>query len=92
MNINLKLEILNDIIKKKQLGLEKNQKYGYERILNYFNGEIVLELRTDRMATSSILIRWSKNLKVVDINDKFTQQIKKVQLLNNATFILSNIL
>lgn len=97
MNYNTRLDILKEIIKKEQIGLEKTQryaylntkKYGYKKILNYFNGKNVLELGTDGTATSSILVRWSKELTIVDIKDKFTQQIKKDKKLKNATFILS---
>jgi len=88
---------LNKIIKEYQNGLEGTQRYsylntkryGYEKILNYFIGKNVLELGSDGTATSSILVRWSDKLTVVDMTDKFTPQIKKDKRLNDAEFILS---
>lgn len=90
-------KVLKRIIKKHQLGIEKTQrygylntkKYGYQKINKYFIGKNVLELGTDGTATSSILVRWSKKLTVVDMTDKFSDQTKKDKRLKKAKFVLS---
>lgn len=97
MNSNSRLKILNKIIKKEQREIQHTQrysylntkKYGYKRINHNFIGDNVLELGSDGTATSSILVRWSKKLTIVDMNDKFSSQIKKDKKLKDATFILS---
>jgi len=93
-----RIEILYKIIEQKQEELQNKRmysylntkKYGYEKINNYFCGKNVLELGTDGSSTSSILIRWSTKLTIVDIYDKFTSQISKDAKLQEATFILSS--
>jgi len=67
----------------------KTKKFGYQKILENFSGSNVLELGSDGAATSSILMRWSKNLTIVDMMDKFTPLIKEDPLLSEATFIQS---
>lgn len=91
-----KLDILHELINEYQKGVSfrrysylNTKKYCYERILKNFNGEKVLELGSDGTATSSILVRWSKSLTIVDLEDKFTQQLKKDEDLKNAKFIQS---
>lgn len=61
--------------------------YGYEQINKNFTGDNVLELGSDGTATSSILVRWSKKLTIVDMIDKFTPQIKIDDKLSKAKFI-----
>jgi len=93
----IKIKILNKIIKRNQKGFENTRRYAYlntkrycyEKISSFFNGKNVLELGSDGTATSSILVRWSKELTVVDMEDKFTEQIKSDKKLNKAQFILS---
>ena len=80
-----KIKILKKIIKKEQVNLENTQryaylntkKYAYEKILDYFIGKNVLELGSDGTATSSVLVRCSKKLTIVDMQDKFSTQLKK---------------
>jgi 2-polyprenyl-3-methyl-5-hydroxy-6-metoxy-1,4-benzoquinol methylase len=92
-----KIKILKKIIKKEQVNLENTQryaylntkKYAYEKILDYFIGKNVLELGSDGTATSSVLVRCSKKLTIVDMQDKFSTQLKKDKKLKNAKFILS---
>jgi trans-aconitate methyltransferase len=91
-----RIEVLHKIIAQKQKGTKdkrmysylNTKKYGYEKINNYFCGENVLELGTDGSSTSSILVRWSKKLTIVDINDKFTPQVQKDKKLKDANFVL----
>jgi len=92
------IDILHKIIKQKQqettdkrmYSYLNTKKYGYEKISNYFCGENVLELGTDGSSTSSILVRWSKKLTIVDMSDKFTSQIQKDKKLKDVDFILSS--
>ncbi|ABB43473.1 conserved hypothetical protein [Sulfurimonas denitrificans DSM 1251] len=93
-----RIEVLHKIIAQKQKGTKdkrmysylNTKKYGYEKINNYFCGENVLELGTDGSSTSSILVRWSKKLTIVDMHDKFTSQIQKDEKLKDVNFILSS--
>jgi len=97
MTFNKRKQIVQTIIKEYQNGLEGTQrysylntkKYGYLKINKYFIGKNVLELGSDGTATSSILVRWSKELTIVDMHNKFTQQLKKDKVLSGANFILS---
>lgn len=92
------IDILHKIIKQKQqettdkrmFSYLNTKKYGYEKINNYFCGENVLELGSDGSSTSSILVRWSKRLTIVDIANKFSAQISKDAKLQDATFVLSS--
>lgn len=93
-----RIGILHKIIEQKQKDVKdkrmysylNTKKYGYEKINNYFCGRNVLELGSDGSSTSSILVRWSQKLTIVDICDKFTSQISKDIKLKEATFILSS--
>ncbi|PPC91985.1 MAG: hypothetical protein CTY34_01740 [Methylobacter sp.] len=68
----------------------KTKLYGYEKINRYFNGRDVLELGSDESGTSSVLVRWSENLTIVDKQDKFFRQIETDAALSAATFIQAN--
>lgn len=94
----VKLEILEEQIQKYMKKYEtksyyveylRTKKFGYQKILENFSGENVLELGSDGAATSSILVRWSKRLTIVDMIDKFTPLIKEDSLLKKAIFIKS---
>jgi 2-polyprenyl-3-methyl-5-hydroxy-6-metoxy-1,4-benzoquinol methylase len=63
--------------------------FGYTKISESFSGKNVLELGSDGAATSSILVRWSDQLTIVDMEDKFNALIKTDQELKKATFIQS---
>lgn len=97
MELDKKIDILNIYIKKEQEKAKNTQrysylntkKYGYEKICHYFNGSNVLELGTDGSGTSSILVRWSNKLTIVDMEDKFTKQIQEDSKLKEVKFIKS---
>lgn len=90
-------QILNEEISKYQqecLNTPKysylnTKRYGYSKINQHFNGRDVLELGSDGAATSSILVRWSEKLTIVDRADKFSHLIQKDPLLKQITFIQS---
>ena len=92
-----RIRILNRYIKKEQEKAKNTQRYsylntkryGYEKISQYFKGSNVLELGTDGSATSSILVRWSKKLTIVDMEDKFTKQIQEDNKLKKVNFLKS---
>lgn len=67
----------------------RTKKYGYQKIEPHFKGTNVLELGSDGAATSSILVRWSQKLTIVDIQDHITALSKEDELIGNATFIQS---
>lgn len=93
-----RIKTLHKIIGKKQEQTTSKQtysylntkKYAYEKIENYFCGDNVLELGSDGSSTSSILVRWSKKLTVVDMADKFSSQIKNDKKLKKVEFVLSS--
>lgn len=60
------------------------KKYGYQKIEPNFKGTNVLKLGRDSTATSSILIRWSQKLTIVDIQDHITALSEVDELVKNA--------
>lgn len=68
----------------------KTKLYGYEKINRHFKGQNVLELGSDEAGTSSILVRWSEKLTVVDRQDKFSKQRTKDPALTKAVFVQSD--
>ena len=97
MNFQQRDIILSQEIEKYKNGNENSirhsylntKMYGYRKINRYFIGTNVLELGSDGTATSSILVRWSDRLTVVDMHDKFSSQINKDKKLEEVTFLLS---
>lgn len=97
MKFTKREQILHKQIKKHQKSIKgtnryaylNTKKYGYCVINKYFIGKNVLELGSDGTATSSILVRWSKKLTVVDMIDKFSSQLNQDSKLQNATFIVT---
>lgn len=61
--------------------------FGYQKIAQNFQGKNVLELGSDGAATSSFLVRWSENLTIVDLEDKFSALVKEDSALQNAKFV-----
>jgi 2-polyprenyl-3-methyl-5-hydroxy-6-metoxy-1,4-benzoquinol methylase len=61
--------------------------FGYKKIAQNFCGENVLELGSDGAATSSFLVRWSKQLTIVDMEDKFNSLITEDKELERAIFV-----
>lgn len=93
-----RLEILNEQIQKymdkhqdRSYYIEylRTKKYGYQKIESSFRGDNVLELGSDGAATSSILVRWSKKLTIIDIHDHITALSKEDEIIKKATFIQS---
>lgn len=68
----------------------KTKLYGYEKINLHFKGQNVLELGSDESGTSSVLVRWSEKLTIVDRQDKFSKQMAKDAALTSARFIQSD--
>ncbi|MBF0498193.1 MAG: class I SAM-dependent methyltransferase [Deltaproteobacteria bacterium] len=66
------------------------KKFCYLAISRFFIGEHVLELGCDESPTTSILVRWSKRLTVVDRVDKLSPKISDDPLLLSLEFIQSN--
>lgn len=67
----------------------RTKKYGYKKIAQNFIGENVLELGSDGAATSSILVRWSEKLTIVDLYDKISGVIAKDSAIAKAKFVQS---
>ncbi len=89
-----RLEILEEEIKKymdRSSGFYveylRTKKYGYQKIEKNFIGENVLELGSDGAATTSILVRWSKRLTIVDMVDKVSalldEEIKRAKFVKS---------
>lgn len=95
LDYNDKIAILNEFLlvssgKKSRYDMYMHTKsIGYKKIAKNFNGENVLELGSDESPTSSILVRWSSRLTVVDMFDKFTKKVDFDQELKRASFILA---
>ncbi len=67
----------------------RTKKYGYKKIAQNFIGENVLELGSDGAATSSILVRWSQKLTIVDVYDNISKLVQKDPEIARATFVQS---
>lgn len=65
----------------------RTKKYGYKKIALNFIGDSVLELGSDGAATSSILVRWSKNLTIIDMIDKLSSLRDEDSEIKRAKFI-----
>lgn len=97
MNFKSRLILLRQTIQKEidtcdepqRCSYLRTKQFGYEQINPFFNGTQVLELGSDGTATSSILVRWSDNLTIVDKANKFSVQLEQDEALKQATFIQS---
>ncbi|MGZ0076713.1 methyltransferase domain-containing protein [Methylomonas sp. YC3] len=78
---------INEAVELRYKSYLKTKQYGYEKINKFFDGRNVLELGSDESSTSSILVRWSEKLTIVDVQNKFSRQVEKDRALKSACFI-----
>lgn len=89
-----RLEVLEEIFTKAVAECESPQyssylmtkMFGYRMIAERFSGRNVLELGCDGSPTTSLLVRWSEKLTVVDVEDKFSPKIPSDPELGKAEF------
>ncbi|MFZ2956833.1 MAG: methyltransferase domain-containing protein [Candidatus Ozemobacteraceae bacterium] len=67
----------------------KTKEFGYRKIAQNFSGGNVLELGSDESPTSSVLVRWSERLTIVDMVDKSSLKLLQDTALSSVNFVLS---